>query len=113
MTPTDLFALLDELAGGLTREAGLDPETRAARAPQILAWFTPRWARLKEAWRERLCPIPWRLDLQSGAECPPPDAPHPCADCFTVHYLAWKTARQRAGRTAVPAPDSTSGSVSR
>jgi hypothetical protein len=102
MTPADLFALLDDLDRGLAREAALDPETRTRRAPQILAWFAPRFAALKEAWRERPCPIAWRLELQSGNECPPPDAPHPCPDCFTAVYLAWKAGRQRVGRTAAP-----------
>jgi hypothetical protein len=42
-----LFGLLDELARGLAREAALAPEEREARAESILAWFAPRYARIK------------------------------------------------------------------
>jgi hypothetical protein len=44
-----LFGLLDELAQGLAREAALGPEEREARAESILAWFAPRYARIKAA----------------------------------------------------------------
>jgi hypothetical protein len=44
-----LFTLLDELARGLEREQALSPPARAARAPQILAWFAPRYAALRAA----------------------------------------------------------------
>lgn len=98
--PPALFALFDELARGLAREAALDPTTRAARTPQILAWFAPRYVRLQAEARARPCPLPWRLNLPSGIVTPPPPIPHPCPDCFTARYEAWKAARG----LATPAP---------
>jgi hypothetical protein len=95
-----LFGLLDELARGLAREAALTPEERAARAESIIAWFAPRAAALKAAVATAPCPLPWTIHLgDPAADSPDPD-PHPCADCFTQRYLAWKRSRGAVGRTA-------------
>lgn len=96
MDTTQLFALLDELARSLAREAALDPATRAARTPQILAWFAPRYDRLQAEARARPCPLPWRVMIPDGGGDPPPPTPHPCPDCFTARYEAWKTTRAAA-----------------
>lgn len=100
MDTTALFALLDDLTRGLAREAALDPATRAARAPQILAWFAPRYARLQAAARAHPCPLPWRVTIPDDSEDPHPPVPHPCPDCFTARYEAWKAAKSRSG--AIP-----------
>jgi hypothetical protein len=92
-----LFDLLDELARGLAREAALAPEERVARAEPILAWFVPRYTAIKTAAAAARCPLPWTIHLADpAADSPDPD-PHPCADCFTQRYLAWKRARGAAG----------------
>lgn len=91
-----LFALLDEVARGLAREAALDPEERTARADQILAWFAPRYAAIKAAAAAAPCPVRWTVHLADpGADAAEPD-PHPCADCFTQRYLMWKRSRDAA-----------------
>jgi hypothetical protein len=92
-----LFGVLDELARGLAREAALAPEERAARADSILAWFVPRDAAIKAAAAAAPCPVPWTVHLTDpAADSPDPD-PHPCADCFTQRYLAWKRSRGGGG----------------
>jgi hypothetical protein len=91
-----LFALLDEVARGLAREAALTPDERAARADSILAWFAPRDAAIKAAAAAAPCPVRWTVHLADpGADAPEPD-PHPCADCFTQRYLMWKRSRDTA-----------------
>jgi hypothetical protein len=91
-----LFALLDEVARGLAREAALAPDERAARADQILAWFAPRYAAIQAAAGAAPCPVRWTVHLADpGADAPEPD-PHPCADCFTQRYLMWKRSRDAA-----------------
>jgi hypothetical protein len=91
-----LFALLDEVARGLAREAALAPEERAARADSILTWFAPRYAAIKAAAAAAHCPVRWTVHLADpGADAPEPD-PHPCADCFTQRYLMWKRSRDAA-----------------
>jgi hypothetical protein len=95
-----LFALLDEVARGLAREAALAPEERTARADLILAWFAPRYAAIKAAAATAPCVVAWTVHLADpGADSPEPD-PHPCADCFTKRYLAWKRSRNAAGGAA-------------
>jgi hypothetical protein len=95
-----LFALLDEVARGLAREAALAPEERTARADQILSWFAPRYAAIKAAAAATPCVVGWTLHLgDPGADSPEPD-PHPCVDCFTQQYLAWKRSRDAAGGAA-------------
>jgi hypothetical protein len=84
-----LFGVLDELARGLAREAALAPEEREARAESILAWFAPRYARIRAAAAAAPCPVRWTIHLADpDADSPDPD-PHPCADCFTQRYVAW------------------------
>jgi hypothetical protein len=93
-----LFALLDEVARGLAREAALAPEERTARV--VLAWFAPRYAAIKAAAATAPCVVAWTVHLADpGADSPEPD-PHPCADCFTKRYLAWKRSRNAAGGAA-------------
>jgi hypothetical protein len=99
---TSLFALLDEVARGLAREAALAPDERAARADQILAWFAPRYAAIKAAAAAVPCPLPWTVHLADPATDSPDPDPHPCADCFTQRYLAWK--RSRGAGSAGPWP---------
>jgi hypothetical protein len=95
-----LFALLDEVARGVAREAALAPEERAARAEQILAWFAPRYAAIKTAAAAASCPVPWAVHVADpAADSPDPD-PHPCADCFTQRYRAWKRSRPCSGGPA-------------
>jgi hypothetical protein len=95
-----LFALLDEMARGLAREAALDPEERAARADAILAWFAPRYAALKAAAAGAPCPVPWTVHLADpAADSPDPD-PHPCTDCFTQRYRAWERSHAAVGGPA-------------
>jgi hypothetical protein len=96
-----LFALLDELAQGLAREAALAPDERTARADQILAWFAPRYAAIKAAASAAPCPVRWTIHLADpAADSPDPD-PHPCADCFTQRYRAWTRSRSAVGGSAV------------
>jgi hypothetical protein len=91
-----LFALLDEVAQGLAREAALASEDRTARADQILAWFAPRYVAIRAAAAAAPCRVRWTVHLADpGADSPEPD-PHPCADCFTKRYLAWKRSRNAA-----------------
>ena len=91
-----LFALLDEVARGLAREAALDPEERTTRADQILAWFAPRYAAIKAAAAAAPCVVAWTVHVANpSADAPEPD-PHPCADCFTQRYLRWKRSRDAA-----------------
>ena len=91
-----LFALLDEVARGLAREAALTPEERTARADQILAWFAPRYAAIKAAAAAAPCPVGWTVHVADPvADSPEPDS-HPCADCFTQRYLMWKRSRDAA-----------------
>ena len=91
-----LFALLDEVARGLAREAALAREERTARADQILAWFAPRYTAIKAAAAVAPCPVRWTVHLADpSADTPEPD-PHPCADCFTQRYLMWKRWRDAA-----------------
>jgi hypothetical protein len=91
-----LFALLDEVARGLAREAALAPEERSARAESILAWFAPRDAAIKVAAAAAPCPVRWTVHLADpGADALEPD-PHPCTDCFTQRYLMWKRSRDAA-----------------
>jgi hypothetical protein len=86
-----LFAVLDDVARGLAREAALAADERMARADQILAWFAPRHAAIKAA--AAPCPVRWTVHLADpAADSPDPD-PHPCANCFTQRYLAWKRSR--------------------
>jgi hypothetical protein len=87
-----LFALLDELARGLERERALSPPARAARAPQILAWFAPRYAALRAAAAAAPCAVPWSLSLGDPAGDSVDPEPHPCPDCFTQRYRAWQRA---------------------
>ena len=85
-----LYGLLDELARGLAREAALAPEERVERAEQIRAWFAPRYAAIKAAAAAAPCRLRWTIHLADpAADSQDPD-PHPCADCFTQRYLAWK-----------------------
>ena len=66
-----LFALLDEVARGLAREAALAPEERAARADSILTWFAP--ALRGHQGGGRRCPMPGSLDrspCRSARGCP-------------------------------------------
>jgi hypothetical protein len=92
-----VFSVLDELARGLVREAALAPEERAARAEPILAWFAPRYAAIQAAAAAASCPLGWTIHLANpAADSPDPD-PHPCADCFTQRYLAWKRSRGACG----------------
>ena len=58
-----LFALLDEVARGLTREAALAPDERTARAGQILAWFAPRYAAIKAAAAAAPCVVAWTVHV--------------------------------------------------
>jgi hypothetical protein len=91
-----LFALLDEVARGLAREAALAPDERTARAEQILAWFAPRYAAIKAAAAAAPCVVAWTVHVANpSADAPEPD-PHPCADCFTQRYLMWKRSRDAA-----------------
>jgi hypothetical protein len=95
-----LFALLDEVARGVAREVALAPEERAAHAEQILAWFAPRYAAIKAAAAAAPCPVPWTVDVADpAADSPDPD-PHPCADCFTQRYRAWKRSQPCFGGPA-------------
>jgi hypothetical protein len=96
-----LFALLDEVARGLAREAALAPEERTARADQILAWFAPRYAALKAAAAAAPCVVGWTVHLADPAADSPEPEPHPCAACFTHPYLAWKRSRRAAGGAAL------------
>ena len=92
-----LFGVLDELARGLAREAALAPEERAARVDSILAWFAPRYAAVKAAAAAAPCPLAWAIHLADPeADSRDPDQ-HPCADCFTQRYLAWKRSRRALG----------------
>jgi hypothetical protein len=95
-----LFALLDEVARGLGREAALAPEERTARADQILAWFAPRYAALKAAAAAAPCVVGWTVHLADPAADSPEPEPHPCAACFTQQYLAWTRSRSAAGGAA-------------
>jgi hypothetical protein len=95
-----LFALLDEVARGLAREAALAPDERAARADPILAWFAPRYAAIRAAAAAAPCPVPWTVHLADSAADVPHPEPHPCADCFTQRYRAWTRSRGAMGRPA-------------
>jgi len=95
-----LFALLDEVARGLAREAALAPDERAARANQILAWLAPRYAAITAAAAAAPCPVRWTVHLgDPGADSPELD-PHPCADCFSQRYRAWARSRGAMGGAA-------------
>ena len=88
-----LFALLDEVARGLAREAALDPEERTVCADQILAWFAPRYAAIKAAAAAAPCLVRWMVQLADPDADSPELDPHPCPDCFTQRYRAWKQTR--------------------
>lgn len=88
-----LFALLDELSRGLEREQALSPPARAARAPQILAWFAPRYTALRAAAAAAPCAVRWSISLGDPAGDSIDSERHPCPDCFTQRYRAWKRAR--------------------
>jgi hypothetical protein len=92
-----LFALLDEVARGLAREAALTPEERTARADQILAWFAPRYAAIKAAAAAAPCLVRWTVQLADRDADSPELDPHPCPDCFTQRYRAWKRSRGAMG----------------
>lgn len=95
-----LFALLDEVARGLAREAALAPDERTARADQILAWFAPRYAAIEAAAAAAPCLVPWTVHLADPATDLPDADPHPCTDCFTQRYRVWKQSRAAMGGTA-------------
>jgi hypothetical protein len=92
-----LFALLDEVARALAREAALDPDERTARADQILAWFAPRYAAIKAAATAAPCLVRWTVQLADPDADSPELDPHPCPDCFTQRYRAWKRSRGAMG----------------
>ena len=92
-----LFALLDEVARGLAREAALAPNERAARVDQILAWFAPRYAAIPAAAAAAPCPVPWTVHLADPAADALDPEPHPCTDCFTQRYRAWTRFRGAMG----------------
>jgi hypothetical protein len=95
-----LFALLDEIARGLAREAALAPDERTARADQILVWFAPRYAAIKAAAGAAPCPVRWIVHVADPAADPSDPDPHPCADCFAQRYRAWKASRGGLGGTS-------------
>jgi hypothetical protein len=95
-----LFALLDEVARGLAREAALTPDERAARAEPILAWFAPRDAAIQPAAAAAPCPVRWTVHLADPAADGSDPEPHPCGDCFTQRYRAWTRSRGARGGPA-------------
>ena len=95
-----LFALLDEVARGLAREAALTRNERAARVDQILAWFAPRYAAIPAAAAAAPCPVPWTVHLADPAADVLDPEPHPCTDCFTQRYRAWTRSRGARGGPA-------------
>jgi hypothetical protein len=95
-----LFALLNEVARGLAREAALTPDERVARADQILAWFAPRYAAIQAAAAAAPCPVPWTVHLADPTADGSDPEPHPCADCFTQRYRAWTRSHGAKGRLA-------------
>lgn len=111
MTKNQLFKLLDELAAGFAREAAMSPEEVRAKRDEIVAWFTPRYARLQAAYFANPCPIPWRLVIREDVEPEPAPTPHECADCFNALYEEWKRARGRRSILDAPVNRKASASV--
>lgn len=101
-----LFALLDQIAAGLAREAALSEDERAAKAEAICRWFAPLYRQLQEAWRAAPCPATgWRLSTApDGTATVTPAPPCQCADCFNRRYEAWLALRGRSSILPQAAP---------
>jgi hypothetical protein len=97
---TSPFALLDEVARGLAREAARAPDERAARADQILAWFAPRYAAIKAAAAAAPCPLPWTVHLAD----PVTDSPDPTRIPARTASPSGTSRGSDPGPRAAPAP---------